>query len=173
MDAAAAYLADLETFVTDMALTFTTHGGRSAAVVWPRGEDTVVLALAAAHGRPGAAGSHPALDFAERLGTLVGRGTRAAYTTVPAGDRVEETTVAADTFLLQLRGAVEARLTPLGTDWPAGVGPLRHRLRAGEVLYLPAGFNRALSARSQALVLELTLSSREPDRVATNRSSLV
>ncbi|MFQ3563101.1 hypothetical protein QZN11_40715 [Streptomyces gramineus] len=173
MDAAAAYLADLETFVTDMALTFTTHGGRSAAVVWPRGEDTVVLALAAAHGRPGAAGRHPALDFAARLGTLVGRGTRAAYSTVPAGDGAEETTVAADTFLLQLRGAVEARLTPLGTDWPAGVGPLRHRLRAGEVLYLPAGFNRALSARSQALVLELTLSPREPDRVATNRSSLV
>ncbi|MEU5310760.1 hypothetical protein [Streptomyces sp. NPDC021562] len=173
MDAAAAFRADLETFVTDMAWTFTTHGGRSAAVVWPRGEDTVVLALATAHGRPCAAGRHPALDFAERLGTLVGRGARAAYNTVPAGDGVEETPVAADTFLLQLRGAVEARLTPLGTDWPAGVGPLRHRLRAGEVLYLPAGFNRALSARSQALVLELTLSPREPDRVATNRSSLV
>ncbi|MFJ8156271.1 hypothetical protein [Streptomyces sp. NPDC094468] len=173
MDAAAAFRADLETFVADMALTFTTHGGRSAAVVWPRGEDTVVLALAAAHGRPGAAGRHPALDFAERLGALVGRGTRAAYTTVAAGDGAEETPVAADTFLLQLRGAVEARLTPLGTDWPSGVGPLRHRLRAGEVLYLPSGFNRALSARSQALVLELTLSPREPDRVATNRSSLV
>ncbi|MCS0600861.1 hypothetical protein NX794_06400 [Streptomyces sp. LP11] len=160
MDAASVLQADLETFLTDMVWTFSTHGGRSAAVVWPRGEDTVVPALAAAHGQDGDAPWHPALDFAERLGALVDHETRAAYHTVPAGDATEETPVAADTFLLPLLGAVEARLTPLGTDWPDGVGWLRHRLRAGEVLYLPAGFSRALSARSQALVLELTLSVR-------------
>ncbi|WP_329347589.1 hypothetical protein OG226_02245 [Streptomyces sp. NBC_01261] len=173
MDAASTFEADLEAFLTDMVWTFTTHGGRSAAVVWPRGEETVVPALVAAHGQHGSAPRHPALDLAERLGTLVGRRTRATYRTVAAGDTTDGTPVAADTFLLPLREAVEVRLTPLGTDWPAEVGRLKHRLRAGEVLYLPTGFSRALSARSQALVLELTLSRREPDRVATNLGSLV
>ncbi len=173
MDTASAFEADLETFLTDMVWTYTTHCGRSAAVVWPRGEDTVVPALIAAHGQHGPAPRHLTLDVAERLGTLVDRRTRACYRTVAAGDSTDGTPVAADTFLLPLRGAVEARLTPLGTGRPAGVGGLRHRLRAGEVLYLPPGFSCALSTRSQALVLELTLSRREPDQVATNRSSPV
>ncbi|WP_328931589.1 MULTISPECIES: hypothetical protein [unclassified Streptomyces] len=173
MDTASAFEADLETFLTDMVWTFTTHCGRSAAVVWPRGEDTVVPALIAAHEQHGSARRDLALDFAERLGTLVEHRTRARYRTVASGDSTEGTPVAADTFLLPLRGAVEARLTPLGSDWPAGVCGLRHRLRAGEVLFLPAGFNCALSTRSQALVLELTLSRREPDQVTTDRSSPV
>ncbi|MEU2621519.1 hypothetical protein ABZ642_25835 [Streptomyces sp. NPDC007157] len=154
---ATAFQADLETFLTDMVWTFTTHGGRSAAVVWPRGEASVVPALAAAHGQDGAE-QHPADAVAHRLGTLVDRGARAAYRTVRPGEAEEETHVSADTFLLTLSGAVEARLAPLGPGWPAGVGRLRHRLRAGEVLYLPAGFSSALSVRTPALVMELTLS---------------
>lgn len=173
METASPYEAGLKAFLTDMVWTFTTHRGRSAAVVWPCGEETVVPALAAAHERHGQAGRHPAVDLAERLGTLLDHTTRACYRTVEAGDGTDGTPVAADTFLLPLRGAVETLLTPLGTDWPAGVGRLRHRLRAGEVLYLPAGFSRALSARGQALVLELTLSRRDPDGAATGCGSLL
>ncbi|MGW7418898.1 hypothetical protein ACWGJB_02300 [Streptomyces sp. NPDC054813] len=155
---AAAFQDDLETFLTDMVWTFATHGGRSAAVVWPRGEATVVPALAAAHEQDGGSEQHPADAVAHRLGTLVDRGARAAYRTVRPAEADEETRVAADTFLLTLRGAVEARLAPLGPGWPAGVGRLRHRLRAGEVLYVPVGFSSALSVRTPALVMELTLS---------------
>ncbi|WP_405770625.1 hypothetical protein OG539_38420 [Actinacidiphila glaucinigra] len=53
---------------------------------------------------------------------------------------------------------MEVRLVPLGSAWPAEVSRLRHRLLAGEVLYIPARFGRVLSAQHAVpLVLELTL----------------
>ncbi|GGN42393.1 hypothetical protein [Streptomyces fuscichromogenes] len=149
---------DLELFLEDIALSFDTHGGRSAAVVWPQGEASVVQALVDAHGRSEVPVGDTAHVVARKFGELVNRQVCVAYRTVRAGDADEERHIAADVFVVMLQGVVEVRLAPLGTRWPARVGQFQHRLLAGEVLYIPAGFSCAVfGQRSVALLMELVL----------------
>ncbi|MGW2831906.1 hypothetical protein [Streptomyces sp. NPDC001286] len=158
MDAASAFWSDLEVFLADMALSYATHGGRSAAVVWPQGEAAVVQALVTDHGRGEPPEKSAAAAMARRLGESVGRQVGFRYSNVETGHVEEARHITDDTFVVMLEGAVEVRLSPLGPHWPADVQRLQHRLRAGEVLYVPAGFSCSVSGqRSDALLVELAL----------------
>jgi hypothetical protein len=160
MDAPLAFQPDLERFLKDIALCFEIHGGRSAAVVWPQGEATVVQILTAAYGQGEESGKEVAEFIAQEFGKLVGRRASVSYRTVPTGRVEEERHTTADTFTVMLEAAAEMRLAPVSAGWPAEVGECHLRLLAGQVLYIPVGFSRRLSGQhSDVLLLELTLHS--------------
>ncbi|WP_062650062.1 hypothetical protein [Streptomyces maremycinicus] len=149
---------DLEDFLGDVIMCFETHGGRSAAVVWPQGEASVVRALVAAHGQGEWDQEGVTRTVARRLGDLIGRRTCARYRTIHAGRTEKNTLIESDIISLILRGTVEVHLSPVGPGWPVTVGQLRYRLLVGEVLYVPRGFDCALSTQhAVALLVELTV----------------
>jgi hypothetical protein len=161
MDAGADFRPDLAGFLEDIECSFRTHGGRSAAVVWPQGEASVVQALVAAHeGTESSAGETVHL-LARDFGELVNRHVDVGYRTVPARHVDEERDITTDTFAVLLKGVVEVQLSPRSIDRPEEMGQIRHRLLVGEVLYIPAGFSCVVSGQhSFALIMELTLGNR-------------
>ncbi|WP_181805717.1 hypothetical protein [Streptomyces shenzhenensis] len=149
---------DLENFLQDITVSFRTHGGRSAAVVWPRGDASVVQALVAAHDKTESSVDETTCALGLLFGEILKRRVGVTYRVVPAGKNDEEREITADTFAVMLQGALEVQLSPLGDGWPAEVGSFRHRLLAGEVLYIPIGFGCTMvGQRSLALLMELTL----------------
>ncbi|MEU1179842.1 hypothetical protein ABZ464_19725 [Streptomyces sp. NPDC005820] len=157
---------DLERFVRDLALCLSVHHDRGPALVWPDGVDTVLAedgGLRRGRADPGpepdgvAAGT-AALTFS--LGALLSCRVGSSYLALDPGAQSGGNTAATDLVLLPVRGSCDGRVEPAPPGRARAVldRPLELRLRVGEALYVPSGFDYALNeAHSPCTLLVLAL----------------
>ncbi|OPF83161.1 hypothetical protein VT50_0205455 [Streptomyces antioxidans] len=142
---------DWELFLRDLALCLSTYQDRGPAVVWPERAHTVLPSLDGGYGgvvpgtgwRPvplGAGARRLAVD----LGRLMGYPVQAYERLLAAGAALPLGRAGADVLLFPLSGGVRCRVEARGAANHQG-GGLELRLRAGEMVFVPARHSCSLS----------------------------
>ncbi|MEE4592975.1 hypothetical protein V2J94_13930 [Streptomyces sp. DSM 41524] len=142
---------DWELFLRDLALCLATYQDRGPAVVWPERAHTVLPSLDGAYGgevadtewRPAPLGA-PARRLAADLGHVMGYPVEAYERLLPAGTALPLGRVGADVLLFPLSGGARCRVEGPGPADPRG-GGVELRLRAGEMVFVPARHSCTLS----------------------------
>ncbi|MFD0164531.1 hypothetical protein ACFVJH_10255 [Streptomyces decoyicus] len=145
---------DWELFLRDTALCLSTYQGTGPAMVWPeRAHAILPMLLGTFGGGPADAGWRPAPPgaganrLAARLGDVIGRTVEAFERWLLAGSAISVDDTSADVLLFPVRGGARCRIDC--RDHAAHAqGGLELRLRAGEIVYAPAGHACTLSGAS-------------------------